>query len=258
MGTCAKIRWAVYNRPSLLKPILADRHLNRTLTTTMLHNLIPRRSSIEIECLGKLGEQKNAEHYKRHSEKELFKLSNKYKIHSISFDYSFLHDKTDYCEHRISIIGYRQLEGLFNVLEDMKRDCTLNNRSGCHIHIDLKPTIKRFKPYYKLCFYPGSKSSLIQKEKQLYRELQTFMDKKLQNGTISKILGVYAGQYPPICQVGDKCSQINIRTNYKSIEFRTAPMTFDYHLIVTWFIKLNKLLNEFENCLDSTLPKGES
>jgi hypothetical protein len=246
MGTCAKIRWAVYNRPSLLKSILADRHLNRTLTTTMLHNLLPRRSSIEIECLGKLGEQKNTEHYKRHNKKELSKLSNKYKVHSISFDYSFLHDKTDYCEHRISIIGYRQLEGLFNILEDMKRDCTLNSRSGCHIHIDLKPTIKRFKSRYKS--YLSS----------LQLDICNFMDKKLKDNTINHILGVYTGQYPPICQVGDKCSQINIRTDYKSIEFRTAPMTFDYSLIITWFIKLNKLLNEFENCLDSTLPKGKS
>lgn len=248
MGTCAKIRWAVYNRPSLLKPILADRHLNRTLTTTILHNLLPRRSSIEIECLGKLGEQKNAEHYKRHNMKELSKLSNKYKVHSISFDYSFLHDKTDYCEHRISIIGYRQLEGLFKVLEDMKRDCILNSRSGCHIHIDLNPTLKRFKSYYKSCFYPNL----------LYQELQIFMNKKLQDKTIYNILGIYAGEYPLICQIGDKCSQINIRKEYKSIEFRTAPMTFDYPLIITWFIKLNKLLNEFENCLDSKLPKGKS
>jgi hypothetical protein len=248
MGTCAKIRWAVYNRPSLLKSILADRHLNRTLTTTMLHNLLPRRSSIEIECLGKLGEQKNAEHYKRHNKKELSKLSNKYKVHSISFDYSFLHDKTDYCEHRISITGYRQLEGLFKVLEDMKRDCILNGQSGCHIHIDLNPTLKRFKPYYESCFYPSL----------LYQELQIFMNKKLRDKTIYNILGIYAGQYPPTCQIGDKCSQINIRTDYKSIEFRTAPMTFDYFLIITWFIKLNKLLNEFENCLDSTLPKGKS
>jgi len=249
MGTCAKIRWAVYNRPSLLKPILADPCLNKTLTTRILHDLLPRRSSIEIECLGMLGESKNITQYRRYSKKELDKLSNKYKVHSISFDHSFISDTRDYCEHRISITGYRQLEGLFNILEGMKRDCTLNTRSGCHIHIDLKPTFKRVEHVLK----NDDRYIFI-----IYEKLRDFMNEKLQTKTIENILGIYAGQYPSVCMTDHKDSQINIRPDYRSIEFRTAPMTFDYSLIVTWFIKLNKLLNEFEDSLDRTLPKGKS
>jgi hypothetical protein len=140
----------------------------------------------------------------------------------------------DYTEHKISISNYKQLVGLYDVLELMKTKCKLNTISGCHIHVNMSNIALNLGIYHPY--------------------IQTFFNKKIQNGTIEKIFDYnlcypYTGKYPRICCTDSKNSWINIRTDLHSVEFRIAPMTFDYNLIISWFIKLNKLVNELENNL---------
>ena len=80
-------------------------------------------------------------------------------------------------------------------------------------------------------------------------KLRDFLTDKCRDGTIEKIFGVYTPgmMTQKLCSIDYKIAWVNIRSNFASVEFRTAPMTFDYHIIVKWFVEVNKLLNEFEN-----------
>jgi hypothetical protein len=221
LGPCSKVRWAVFNRPHLLKSILADPNLDKVLTKHILYDMLPRRTSIEIECIGTITD------HARYLRKDIKDITEKHRV--ISFDVDEALTDTDYTEHKISISNYKQLTGLYDILALMKEHCTLNTISGCHIHVDITKT-KELPEYWN-------------------ERLQRFMQSKINNGTIEKILGKYYGNYPRKCEIAEKSSWVNIRNSMNSVEFRTAPMTFDYNLIISWFIQLNKLINEFENNL---------
>jgi hypothetical protein len=239
LTTCKKIRWAVCHCPTLLPSILKDVHLDSKLTKRILFNLLPRRTSIEIECMGSLCKGLNM------SEEEIEK---KYKVLSYKEDcddtmWKIPHlDIKDYREHKISIKNYTQLQGLFLLLKDMKKHCILNTASGTHIHVDMKKT---------------SKLTNFHKNK-----VESFFTAKCENGTIQKIFhqnkDIHSGMSEdPECKsestvgtFGTKSKWIAYRNiSFNSLEFRKGTMTFDYSTIIEWFIKLNKLIDEFEDTL---------
>ena len=235
MGICKRVRWLAMNQPLILPSIINDPRYDKRITKGILRDLIPRRTSIEIECIGNLSVLTNTP--KR-------KMSGKYKVLSLDCqDSRGLSIIIDYNEHAISIANYTQLTGLYNVLADMKKYCTLNESSGCHIHVDLSK------------LYNGSSTSLFSQIEYKYGEgglmtkLRDFLTDKCRDGTIEKIFGVYTPSMmtQKLCDIDYKIAWVNIRSNFASVEFRTAPMTFDYHIIVKWFVEVNKLLNEFEN-----------
>lgn len=230
------------NQPTLLPSIINDPRYNGVIFKRMLHELIPRRTSIEIECVGRLADHITKETPISRSKgffiHRLYPgIAKKYGILSFGIDDRF---GCDYDEHNISITNYTQLSGLYKVLEDMKKYCSLNTASGCHIHVDMTKT-------YHLPAYSETK-------------LRDFFNTKINNGTIDDTFGKYNSGMMDEKAIGhSKSCWITIRRNFNSLEFRTPPMTFDYSTIVKWFIAVNKWLTEFEYSLPSeyTEPRTE-
>jgi len=230
LTTCQKIRWAVKHCPLLLDDINSNPHLDHKLTEEICRSLVPRRTSIEIECLDSLiAGIKNA---------TIADIEYKYNILSFSCDYNNNLTK-DFNEHRISISDYKQIKGLYLILKDMSIHCRLNKKSGIHIHLDLSNTLK-FSKY--------------DKEKTL-EILSDFLTAKCKNGSIEKIFGNYIGSRPNECSTYDRSGWIYINKWNPSIEFRTPPQTFDYSTIIKWFIDVNKILTEFEKTISNKQRK---
>lgn len=248
LSVSKKIRWAVIHQPTLLTSILNNPTLDPNITKGILRELIPRRTSIEIECIDNLAfglgirnlpttfntKWGSIKGYNYRS------LAKSYGVHELVIEeehsssgytagtLQHVEDKIGYTEHNISIINYSQIIGLYKILNDMKKHCKLNTASGCHIHLDishlLKPDI--YAHYY---------------------ELRKHFTKLIRQGTIEQIFGKYTGKmmHSKDCDSG-KSSWININTKFHTLEFRTAPMTFEYSTIIRWFIAVNKLLSQFE------------
>ncbi len=237
LSTCQKIRWAVKHCPLLLDGIIANNNLNKELTNAICRSLVPRRTSIEIECLDSLvaGLIKTNKLDEDFSYEKLLLL---YEIYSFNCDYHH-NNTTDYNEHRISILNYTQLKGLYNILKDMSKFCKLNTESGIHIHLDLSNTLKYSK---------------YNKNVTLNR-LNEFLTTKCKNGKIEKIFGPYVGKRPAECSLSYRNYWIYINMYYPSIEFRTPPQTFNYSTIIKWFIDVNKILTEFEKTISNKQRK---
>jgi hypothetical protein len=238
-STCSKLRWAVIHCPTLIPSIVNNPHLNKRLSQHILYDMLPRRTSIEIECFN------NVAIALRHVTAERIPTSNSsidsHRYHTIikqfgltdfAIDDSGPYD-IDYQEHKISIANYTQLIGLYNILHAMSIHCVLNTSSGSHIHLGFSGATK----------IPGFRINT----------LCDYLTAQCKNGTIERIFGPAPARAKAIkcCDINCKSQWINLNTNYETIEFRCGSMTFDYSTIVTWFIKVNKILNNFENILNN-------
>lgn len=217
-------RECLLKHPLLISKLLKDKSFNPKITKCILYGMIPFRSSIEIECI------KSLSRAFYHSKNSLWRsnvfIARKYDIYEYDDDRNY--SSKEISEHRISIINYSQAAGLYKVLEDMKKYCKLNMKSGIHIHIDAHEISN-----YNFLF-----------TKDNSRKVERFLTSKLD--TLEEIFGKYEGNYNKKCvHFNERCSWINVQSNeFGSIEFRIAPMTFDYETIIMWIIKCNKIVKE--------------
>lgn len=241
LGITEKLRWAVLNQPTLIPSIVNDPRYDKATFQHILYEMLPRRTSIEIEATNSLAKGINMNNNDIKKEKYFGgiqthiypHIAKKYNVYEYAEDDRGTIDPSsyqtiDYDEHKISIINYTQLVGLYNILTDMKKHCMLTTNSGCHIHLDVSKTLKRFNDY---------------------QAIKSFFTKKCRNGTIEKIFGPRPNDGDPArmaCETS-KGYWIHLNLHYQSLEFRTGAMTFDYSTIVSWYISINKLLTEFEN-----------
>jgi hypothetical protein len=219
-------RECLLKHPLLISKLLKDKSFNPKITKGILYGMIPFRSSVEIECIKSLG-QTFVHKYTNNRGNELFtKLKEKYDLYDYNDDFTY--DKKSLCEHRISIINYSQAAGLYKVLEDMKKYCKLNMSSGIHIHIDA----------HKI-----SNHNFLSTGDNL-RKVERFLASNLD--TLEEIFGKYEGEYnEKYVHFDERRSWINVQyREFGSIEFRIAPMTFDYETIIMWIIKCNKIIKE--------------
>ncbi len=215
-------RECLLRHPLLISKLLKDKSFNPKITKGILYNMIPFRSSIEIECIKSLSCSLNK--YRDHR-----LMIRKYNI----FDYSDDHSRyKSICEHRISIRNYSQAAGLYRILQDMKKYCLLNPKSGIHLHINANKIVNiRFL-----------------NKKDDYEKVEKFLSSKL--NTLEEIFGKYEGNFN--CKnvtFEQKNSWINVRYNLGSIEFRIAPMTFDYETIILWIIRCNQIVKQLHKKL---------
>lgn len=219
-------RECLLKHPLLISKLLKDKSFNPKITKGILYGMIPFRSSVEIECIKSLGRTFRHDYTNPNHCTAFTKLKKKYDV----FDYNddFTRDKKEICEHRISIINYSQAAGLYKVLEDMKKYCKLNMSSGIHIHIDA----------HKI----SNVSYLSNRDNK--SKVADFLTSKLD--TLEEIFGKYEGTYnEKYVNFDSRCSWINVQyREFGSIEFRIAPMTFDYETIIMWIIKCNKIVKE--------------
>jgi hypothetical protein len=225
-----RIRWAVYNCPTLLDSMPQNR-----ITRGIVHDLLPRRTSIEIECFNNVIDASGFKeplkwyHHRRHNMIYVYKypeFAKHYGVYSMEVDGHQMN--IDYDEHKISILNGSQLPGLYKVLQLMNKHCILNLSSGSHIHLDISNCMNDVDT------------------------LKDYLISKCISGEIERIFGPAPApprsldHYELVSLNHGNNSWLVINETYKSIEFRCGPMTFSYSTIVKIFIAINKLLNEFE------------
>jgi hypothetical protein len=139
-------------------------------------------------------------------------------------------------EIRVSICDYRQLSGLYSIMNEMAKYCSISDDCGIHIHIDLTKY-----------------DSTVQKKKAVKWFNAHLCD-------VESIFPPYRGSYNKRnCDIG-KGNWINL-SHHGTVEFRIAPLTFDYEELIVWIVKCSKLvsrmirecrLDKFKNESDHT------
>ena len=128
--------------------------------------------------------------------------------------------------------------GLYKFMQDLPKYCRLHENGGIHIHLDMT----EFD--FKKC-----------KQRNV---VKNYITKRLT--AIGKIFPKYTGTYNKK-RVGDveKGTWVNM-SRLGTLEFRIAPLTFDYYTLMTWIVKLVRFRRILiHDCrLKSTLPKSGS
>jgi len=126
-------------------------------------------------------------------------------------------------EIRVSIKDYTQLKGLYNILNDMKDYCKIPLGGGIHIHVD-------FHDYFD---DKNRKLAIKWMKNHLSRVESIF----------PKYLGTYNRR-----EVGDTRKGTYVNFSYhKSIEFRIAPLTYNYETLIKWIIGCEKVVSDLIN-----------
>jgi hypothetical protein len=212
----------VLNDPLVIPLILKRKDFNEKITKGIMYKMIPFRSSIEIEANGTLDNLINESNIDILSYEESTLLENEYEYEEGT-------------EFKISIKNYEQIIGLYQILELLKKNCSLNTQSGIHIHINLG------KKYVDIIYNTGHRI--------LYNLEKFFSPEYYLN--IHK-LDNYKGKYNKnLVGYNNKNCKININSLFYSIEFRTFPMTFEYKEIIKWIVELNQVVKRFQKYLDS-------
>ena len=239
----SKIRYAVFNNPTLIPTLVRDSSISKAILYSQLRRLVPYRVGIEFEYIGNFGSdflidlgKPNLSVTKAEREIEsyfnILRYSQDSSYYRVKFKDRGLDSKPNLGleEFRVSIVNYRQLSGLFKLLEQAKKYCYIPELSGIHIHID-------FSKYYDNCDH-----DIVRK----------YIENNLDD--VIQIFPKYTGTYnSPGCGVNRKGKYVNITTKH-TIEFRIAPLTFDYSTIITWVIKCTKFVNRIINEMHLRVP----
>jgi hypothetical protein len=222
------------NNPLLIPVLLRDTSINNGFIYNELKKTLPCRIGIEFEAGKNFIKGFNEEHKIKASNKY---LTDYYHVKEIKCDKNDSEDDS-IIENRISIRNYKELKGLYRFMQDLSKYCTLHEGGGIHIHVDISS--------YKL----NSKKE---------QEVKYYIKKRL--NIIKNIFPKYTGKYnKKDVGIHHKATWVNI-SNYGSIEFRIAPLTFDYSILMSWIVKLvkfrNKLINDCNLLLCESLKIKE-
>lgn len=237
LNQAQKVRNAVLTAPYLI-PKLMKPPYNPMITKHILKTMVGRSTGIEIECFGSLGYQFVETKDMRYPHTSInhkidVLVENYYSITDYAEDqpssynnyckYSKQNnDDNGFNEHKIRISDYKQLPGLFEILGDMKKYCRLNMQSGIHLHIDISAEYNRIN---------------ITK---LAETITTRMD-DIENIFYPNSKYDFDFNTDRRCGTSKGHNWIAIR-NYKTVEFRIAPMTFEYSEIVRWIVECQKIV----------------
>lgn len=184
-----------------------------------LNKAIPCRIGIEFELSGSFREGfiKTYGVSKENIDKT---MTNYYGVYRINSD-SWYESEDHLYEIRVSILNFKQLKGLYKFMQDLPKFCKLHEGGGIHIHVD----ISKYFPLYS-------------KEK----ELQKYIERHLQE--VISIFPKYTGKFNKRkVGISKKATYLNI-SNKKSLEFRIAPLSFDYTTVINWAIQCIKFRNK--------------
>ena len=208
------------NNPLLIPVLLKDTSINNGFIYNELKKTLPCRIGIEFEAGKSFIKGFNEEHKVKATNKY---LTDYYHVKEIKCDKGDSEDD-DIIENRISIRNYKELKGLYRFMQDLSKYCTLHEGGGIHIHVDISPYRLNSKKEQEVCHY---------------------IKKRLD--TIKNIFPKYTGKYnKKDVGIRHKATWVNI-SNYGSIEFRIAPLTFDYSVLMSWIVKLIKFRNQLIN-----------
>ena len=214
-----KILYAIKNNPLLIGNLIKDTSINRGMIYRELTKAVPCRIGIEFELSGSFREGfiKTYGVSKENIDKT---MTNYYDVYSIDSD-GWCESEDQLYEIRVSILNFKQLKGLYKFMQDLPKFCKLHEGGGIHIHVDISK------------YFP-----LSAKEK----ELQKYIVRHLQE--VVSIFPKYTGKFNKReVGISRKATYLNI-SNKKSLEFRIAPLSFDYATVISWVIKCIKFRNK--------------
>lgn len=215
---------------------MKDSSIPKGMLYKELKKALPCRIGIEFELAGNFNGHFVAEHpeYFGKPESAISKYYGIYEFHADS-DTETLDAIR---ELRVSLKDFHQLAGLYKFMQDLPKYCRLHQNGGIHIHLDMT----EFD--FKKC-----------KQRKV---VKNYITKRLTE--IGKIFPKYTGTYNRK-RVGDieKGTWVNM-SRLGTLEIRIAPLTFDYHTLMTWIVKLIRFRRILiHDCrLKSTLPKSGS
>lgn len=225
MNTKQKIHNAIMNNPLLIPVLLKDTSINNGFIYNELKKTLPCRIGIEFEAGKSFIKGFNEEHKVEANNKY---LTDYYHVKEIKCDKDNLDDSDseddNILENRISIRDYKELKGLYRFMQDLSKYCTLHEGGGIHIHVDISAYRLNSKKEQEVCNYIKRRLDIIK-----------------------NIFPKYTGKYnKKTVGIRHKATWVNI-SNYGSIEFRIAPLTFDYSVLMGWIVKLIKFRNKLIN-----------
>jgi hypothetical protein len=128
-------------------------------------------------------------------------------------------------EVRVSINSFTQLHGLQKFLVELAKYLELCQGGGIHIHIDMSRYLSSQTPNRK-------------------SKVTGYLNNRLID--IESIFPKYKGHYNKRVVKEGKGSYVNV-SGKNTLEFRIAPLTFDYEVLIQWIVKCNKLASEVIN-----------
>lgn len=215
-----KIEYAIYHDPRLIPTLMRDCSISKGMLYSRLRRAVPHRVGIEFELEGHL-EQYLKSTPSIESCYGVLTYEEDDELHSNDqFSYIPEDDNITLNEIRISIKDFTQLKGLYLLLEEMKLHCKLPVGGGIHIHVDL--------------------SRYINEDNR--KIIKNYLTKNLHK--LKTIFPKYEGTFNEY-EVGDrhKGTYINI-SRLNTLEFRIAPLTFDYPTLIKWIIGCQKITSE--------------
>lgn len=208
------------HNPTLIPALLRDTSVNKGLIYRELRKALPCRIGIEFE-MGKLFLEGFKKKYDEKATDE--SMAKHYGVFEIRSDNIITNNAEDdkIIETRVSIKDFRQLAGLYRFMQDLPEFCLMHEGGGIHIHIDMS--------MYKL----GDKKS---------KEVQKYITKRLDE--VGRLFPPYKGKYNrKEVGISHKATWINMSSK-STFEFRTPPLTFDYHTLMTWIVGVVKFRNK--------------
>ena len=215
---------------------MKDLSISKGMIYRELNKALPCRVGIEFELAGNFIGNFVAEHPECLSNFEDF-IRDYYGVYTFCAD-SDTETLDAIKELRVSLKDFHQLVGLYKFMQDLTKYCRIHQNGGIHIHLDMT----EFD--FKKC--------------KQRRVVKNYITKRLTE--IGKIFPKYTGTYN-MKRVGDieKGTWVNM-SRLGTLEFRIAPLTFDYNTLMTWIVKLVRFRRILiHDCrLKSTLPKSSS
>jgi hypothetical protein len=212
-----KIDYAIWHKPTLLPTLVEDKSIKRGLLMSRLNRIIPHRVGIEFELIGDFMRNYSKVHKELKSNDQ---VKNHFNVLDFSEDWFNYTSRGQMNEVRVSINNSFQLKGLYKILQCLKEYCEIPIGGGIHIHIDISQ-------------YSNIENNNI---------LANYIGNRLDD--VQDIFPVYTGTYNKrIVGIHQKGTWVNISI-LNSIEFRIAPLTFEYNELLTWIVKCNKFVSK--------------
>lgn len=217
---------------------MKDTSIKKGMIYHELNKVLPCRVGIEFELSGNFNKGFFSDHPDLVVDEELTNehentaIRDYYNLKDFSSDLSSsdaFNDDNLY-EVRVSIDKYKQLSSLYKILSDISKYCNYHQNGGIHIHVDMNQ------------YLSPNRST----ETELKELMSRYISKRLDE--ITRIFPKYTGKYNKK-EVGivRKKTYVNI-SRLGTLEFRIAPLTFDYTTLITWISGLmrfrRKLITE--------------
>lgn len=221
-----RIENAVYHEPYMIPILFRDAKVKAGFLHSRLRRYVPHRVGIEFECFGDFANQYLKANNLKWNKFENFE--SQFHLTDFSQDTKLFCSKglqksqkpsiDNHEEIRVSIRDYRQLNGLYSIMKEMAKYCTISDDCGIHIHVDLT----RF-------------------DTNDYRKVAIeWFNNHLSD--VESIFPKYTGSYNKRIAKCGKGSWVNLSV-HGTVEFRIAPLTFDYEVLIIWIVKCCKLVS---------------